>query len=65
LTSIQQALDTIAIPILKKYSNASNDVAVKAGLDKGQLEHAIRFANNEQVLWVQNLLLNIMMYWIL
>jgi hypothetical protein len=65
LTSIQQALDTIAIPILKKKDpNASNDVAIRAGLDKGQLEHAIRFANNEQVLWVQHLLLNIMMYWI-
>jgi hypothetical protein len=67
LTSIQQALDTIAIPILlKKDQNASNDndVALRAGLDKGQLEHAIHFANNKQVLWVQNLLLNILMYWI-
>jgi hypothetical protein len=68
LTSIQQALDTIAIPILLKKdpdaTDATNDVAVREGLDNGQLEHAIRFANNEQVLWVQHLLLNIMMYWI-
>jgi hypothetical protein len=66
LSSFQETLGSIAIPILKQGVNDKDAASLMQwhGEDENYLKHAINFAKNEQVLCIQCLLLNMLTHWL-